>query len=342
MLLYDLNAAAILVFALALDAAIGDPGWLWRRAPHPAVLFGMLIEWLESRLNSASAPFTGWLQARRAGGTPEMALRDAGTVATAALVVLGGAVGAGLHWLFMQHPAGIAAEIAIVAILLAQRSLHEHVSAVAAGFREGGLEAAREAVSLVVGRDPDRLDRAGICRAAIETTAENFSDGVVAPAFWYLAAGLPGILIYKAVNTADSMIGHRTPRYEHFGWAAAKLDDAMNFIPARLSAFFILAASLLPDFNARNALAAVKADARQHRSPNAGWPEAAMAGALDLALAGPRVYASGTVDDAWMNAGGSRDAQPSDIGRGLALFTAACKAHFGFAVLIAIGFAAAA
>jgi adenosylcobinamide-phosphate synthase len=186
------------------------------------------------------------------------------------------------------------------------------------------LPAAREAVSMIVGRDPEALDEAGVCRAAIETTAENFSDGVVAPAFWYLVAGLPGIAVYKAVNTADSMIGHRTSRHAAFGWAAARLDDLLNLIPARLAGLLIVTAAVLTGANARGAWSAMRRDARHHRSPNAGWPEAAMAGALGVALAGPRRYGGGPVEDAWMNAGGRTDARPEDIGAALRLFAAAC------------------
>jgi adenosylcobinamide-phosphate synthase len=209
-------------------------------------------------------------------------------------------------------------------MLLAQRSLFDHVRRVRDAFRDGGLPSARQAVSMIVGRNPDTLDEAGVCRAAIETTAENFSDGVTAPAFWYLIAGLPGIVIFKAVNTADSMIGHRTPRHEAFGWAAARLDDGLNIVPARLSGLILVVAAMLTGADARGAWRAMWRDAGRHRSPNAGWSEAAMGGALGLALAGPRQYASGLVEDVWMNAGCSPDARPGDIARALRLFAAAC------------------
>jgi adenosylcobinamide-phosphate synthase len=189
------------------------------------------------------------------------------------------------------------------------------------------------AVSRIVGRDPEALDEAGVCRAAIESTAENFSDGIVAPAFWYLIAGLPGILAYKAVNTADSMIGHRSDRYRAFGWAAARLDDLLNYIPARISGALLTAAAPAVGGSAKGALNAMLRDARKHRSANAGWPEAAMAGALGLALAGPRIYASGRVEDAWMNASGRPNAKPSDIASALRLLVATCLAH---AFLVAV------
>jgi adenosylcobinamide-phosphate synthase len=309
MMIADGNAAFILLAALALDAVSGDPDWLWRRVPHPVVLMGWLIERLDRRFNH---------------GLDTNANRTAGLAALVILIALTAGLALGLDWLLSQHPLGLIADTVIVAILLAQRSLYDHVSRVFAAFESAGLPAAREAVSMIVGRDPNRLDEAGVCRAAIETTAENFSDGIVAPAFWYLIGGLPGIFIYKAVNTADSMIGHRTPRHEAFGWAAARLDDVLNLIPARLSAVFIVFAAPLTGANARGAWTAMRRDAGRHRSPNAGWPEAAMAGALGVALAGPRHYAAGQVEDAWMNAGGKTDAQPLDISRALRLFVAAC------------------
>jgi adenosylcobinamide-phosphate synthase len=216
------------------------------------------------------------------------------------------------------------AEIVLAAMLLAQRSLFDHVRRVRDAFRDGGLPSARQAVSMIVGRNPDTLDEAGVCRAAIETTAESFSDGVTAPAIWYLIAGLPAIVIFKALNTADSQIGHRTSRHEAFGWAAARLDDGLNIVPARLSGLILVVAAMLTGADARGAWRAMWRDAGRHRSPNAGWSEAAMGGALGLALAGPRQYASGLVEDVWMNAGCSPDARPGDIARALRLFAAAC------------------
>ena len=177
---------------------------------------------------------------------------------------------------------------------------------------------------MIVGRDPEQLDEAGVSRAAIETAAENFSDGVVAPVFWYLVAGLPGLLAYKALNTADSMIGHKNERYLMFGRASARLDDLANLIPARVSAMLICAAAfMLPGLDARSSFRATLRDARLHRSPNAGWPEAAMAGALGLRLAGPRVYAGTVIEDAWMGADGGT-AGMGDIRRALAVFRLAC------------------
>jgi adenosylcobinamide-phosphate synthase len=208
--------------------------------------------------------------------------------------------------------------------MLAQRSLHRHVKAVATGLRSGGLAAGREAVAHIVGRNPQSLDEAGICRAAIESLAENFSDGVVAPALWIGVGGLPGGALYKAVNTADSMIGHRTPRHEAFGWAAARLDDLLNLPASRLSAVLMVgAAALMRGTSPRAAWAAVQRDAGRHRSPNAGWPEAAMAGALGLRLAGPRIYGVVPVPDAWMG-NGRPEATPDDIFRALALYRRAC------------------
>jgi adenosylcobinamide-phosphate synthase len=220
--------------------------------------------------------------------------------------------------------------------LIAQRSLHQHVSDVATALENGGIDAGRVAVGKIVGRDTAALDTAGIARAAIESLAENFSDGVVAPVFWLAIAGLPGAALYKAINTADSMIGHRTLRHEAFGWAAARLDDLVNLPASRLSALLLVgAAALRRDAAPAVAWRAVRRDASRHRSPNAGYPEAAMAGALGLALAGPRVYGGVTVDDATMG-DGRRDVTAADIRRALGLYRAAD------AILIALVAAAAA
>ena len=270
------HAALILACALLLDAALGDPGWLWRRAPHPVVLMGRLIGWLDETFNRGARD---WLR------------RAAGVAALALLIAITGGVAMALHFLFAQYSVGAAAETVAVAILLAQRSLYDHVAAVEAALREGGLTAGRKSVSQIVGRDPNALGESGVCSAAIETLAENFSDGIVAPAFWYLIAGLPGIAVYKAINTADSMIGHRTSHHEAFGWAAARLDDLMNLIPARLSGLLTIAAAIPAGGNIRRAWTAMLRDAPRHSSPNAGWPEAAMAGALGIAVGGPRSYA---------------------------------------------------
>jgi adenosylcobinamide-phosphate synthase len=208
----------------------------------------------------------------------------------------------------------------IASSLIAQRSLYQHVAAVAAALEKNDLAASRSAVSQIVGRDTAALDEAGVARAAIESLAENFSDGIVAPAFWLAVAGLPGAALYKAINTADSMIGHRTPRYEAFGWAAARLDDLINMPASRLTALLlIVAAALQHNASAADAWRAVRRDAARHRSPNAGYPEAAMAGALDLSLAGPRIYDGMPVDDALMG-NGRRDASATDIRRALTLY----------------------
>lgn len=316
-------APLILLMALMLDAVVGDPDWLWRRVPHPVVVMGRAIGLTERALNRSVWGFA----MRRAAGI------------VAVLVLLTVAAGLGLlvsRWCAGSH-SGLLVEVVIVASLLAQRSLHEHVARVRDAFAAGGLAAARQAVSMIVGRDPEALDEAGVSRAAIETLAENFSDGVVAPAFWYLVAGLPGILAYKLLNTADSMIGHRSERYRAFGWAAARLDDGANLVPARLSGLLLIAASWvqLGVAAARSALAAMLRDAGRHKSPNAGWPEAAMAGALGIALAGPRIYGGTRVDDDWMNDGGRQAAAPEDISRALALFRIACLGLWLAIVLLA-------
>ena len=280
-----MNSAVALVIALGLDGWLGEPRWLWRHAPHPAVLMGRLVGWTDTRFN---------------GGGPG---RARGLAALALFIVVGIVVGLGIGAL----PGGPLWEIAVAAILLAQRSLVDHVDDVAVALRRSVVEG-RGAVSRIVGRETAEMDGAQVSRAAIESAAENLSDAVVAPAFWFLVAGLPGMLVYKMVNTADSMIGYRTDRHLGFGWASARTDDLMNLVPARLTALLI--AGLYGGLGQWRAIAA---EARQHRSPNAGWPEAAMARALGLALSGPRRYHGVLSDDPFVNATGRRDAGPRDI-----------------------------
>jgi adenosylcobinamide-phosphate synthase len=223
-----------------------------------------------------------------------------------------------------QTEGGTVALGLIASTLIAQRSLYQHVAKVRTAFASGGLTEARQAVAMIVGRDPEQLDEAGVSRAAIESCAENFSDGVVAPVFWLALFGLPGILVYKAINTADSMIGHRNARYEQYGWAAARLDDLVNLAPARLAGALLSLAAPLARGSIGAAWRVMRRDATKHRSPNAGWPESAMAGALGLALAGPRIYGGKTVDDPFLNAEGRQAATPDDIGRALRVMLGGC------------------
>ncbi len=290
--------------ALLIEAALGYPHWLLARAGHPVMLMGTAIAWLDGRLNRGDR--------RRARGVAAMAI----LLAVSGLLAWG--VQAGLLAL-LPRPLALAALSVLAASLLAQRSLWAHVAAVAAALPRG-LAEGRRAVAHIVSRDPEQLDAAAVARAAIESLAENFSDGVVAPALWCGLLGLPGIALYKAINTADSMIGHRTERHEAFGWAAARLDDAVNLPASRLAALLLAGAA---GRQCGPSLTAIARDARRHRSPNAGWPEAAMAGALGLRLAGPRVYGGRLVEDAWMGAG-SAGATAADITRALRLYRRAC------------------
>ncbi|WP_163267160.1 adenosylcobinamide-phosphate synthase CbiB [Chelativorans alearense] len=295
--------------SLVIELALGYPDRLFRAVGHPVTWVGRLIGILDRTLNRQD-----WrLRSRRAGGV----------VALCVLVAVAGGVGWALQSL-LGAGAGLLVTALLASSLIAQRSLASHVAAVASALETGGLEAGRQAVSMIVGRDTAVLDEAGVSRAAIESLAENFSDGVVAPAFWLAVFGLPGVLSYKAVNTADSMIGHRTPRHEAFGWAAARFDDLVNLPASRLSALLIVAAAWVTGAGSpAKAWSAVRHDAGRHRSPNAGWPEAAMAGALGLALAGPRNYGGVLVDDALMGEGGRREAMAADIRRALRLYWAA-------------------
>jgi adenosylcobinamide-phosphate synthase len=300
----------VVVAALAFDAVIGDPDWLWRRLPHPVVVIGSFIGFLDRALNHE---------------TQSPAQRKlAGVAAVILLLAIAAVIGFFIEKLLRQIAFGNLLGGLVASTLLAQRSLYQHVSLVKTAFADGGLSGARSAVSMIVGRDPERLDEAGVCRAAIESCAENFSDGVVAPVFWLALLGLPGLIAYKAINTADSMIGHRTARYEQFGWAAARLDDLVNLIPARLSGVLLAVVAPVANGAIATAFKVMQRDAVQHRSPNAGWPESAMAGALGLALAGPRRYAEYSVDDPFLNAAARTDATTGDIGRALNLLMAAC------------------
>ena len=274
---------------MALDAALGEPRWLWQRRPHPAVLMGRAVGWAEARLNTGAG--------RRARGVAMIAGLGLGAL------LLGRALQE-LGWLV---------EIVAVAILLAQKSLADHVGAVADALRLS-LADARLMVARIVGRDSAEMDAPAVARAAIESAAENFSDGVIAPAFWYLLGGLPGLLLYKIVNTADSMVGYRTERYAEFGWAAARFDDLLNLVPARLSALMIAGLhGRLGDWRA------IAADARRHRSPNAGWPEAAAARVLGVALSGPRAYDGALRDFAFVNETGRQTIGADEVDATVAL-----------------------
>jgi adenosylcobinamide-phosphate synthase len=300
----------LLLMALAIEAAAGYPPAIYQVLGHPVTWFGAMIAWLERRGNDASLspPIR-----RRNGAASVLVLL---TIVAAGASLLQYALGAG--WL------GLILSAVLASTLLAQRSLDEHVARVANALETGGLQAGRAAVSQIVGRNPDWLDEPAVARAAIESLAENFADGVVAPAFWTGAGGLAGGALYKAINTADSMIGHKNDRYLHYGWFAARLDDLVNLPASRLSALWIaLAAATMPAASAARAVRCVWRDAGKHRSPNAGWPEAAMAGALGLQLNGPRVYGDTRVEDAYMGEG-RRDATPADIRNALALYRRAC------------------
>jgi adenosylcobinamide-phosphate synthase len=310
------NTALILVIALILDRLIGDPPWLWKHVTHPIVIIGRCIGWADARFNTDT-----WSARVR---------RDRGKVLVALGVVALGLIGYGLAiFLHSLWLIGFVVEVVIVAIFLAHKSLTDHVRDVSDSLRgSGGLEAGREAVSRIVGRDTSKLHSSGICRAALESLAENFSDGVVAPAFWYLIAGLPGLMIYKFVNTADSMIGHKTERHLHFGRLAAQLDDVLNWPAARLSAALIALAAATDSGNktasARTVVTTTLADAGSHRSPNAGWPEVALAAALRLRFGGKRYYpGEGWVSAPTLNADGDEVATASHIHRGIMLINRA-------------------
>ncbi len=300
----------ILLLALVLEAGIGEASLLYKTSLHPVRLVGGLIGFLDRALNRDTH-----------ASTTRTVL---GGLAVAFVIAVAVVFSWAVTWLTAEFVLGWIVELTLTAMLLAQRSLYDHVRAVAEGLRTDGLEGGRRAVAHIVGRDAEKLDNHGVARAAIESCAENFSDAVVAPVFWYVLFGFPGLVVYKCVNTLDSMIGYKTPRHEAFGMVAARLDDALNFVPARLSALFLAGgAALLPSTRGSEAWWTLLRDSGDHRSPNAGWPEAAMAGALGLALAGPRRYADTTIDDPWIGNGRTR-ATDQDIDRALSVYVLAC------------------
>lgn len=310
------------MLALAIEAAFGYPSRFYAAIGHPVTWIGRWIGMLDRVLNREAASFV----TRKAMGALALALLLAVIIALSALAQ---------RLCLSFGLLGLIPLALLASTLIAQRSLHEHVARVAEGLEREGLDGGRRAVAMIVGRNPQTLDEAGVSRAAIESLAENFSDGIVAPAFWLGAGGLPGIAAYKAINTADSMIGHRTPRHLAFGWAAARLDDLVNLPASRLTALLLVASTALDrTADARNAWGAVRRDAGKHRSPNAGWPEAAMAGALGLRLAGPRVYGETRVEDHWMG-DGRAEANAADIRRALTLYRRSCGLLWVLAALLA-------
>ena len=301
-------SAVLLVPALLLDAVMGEPKFLWSRMPHPAVLMGRAVGFAESRLNIG--------EHRRLKGALAM-------IGLAGLAL-------GLGWIIRTVPDYGVIEVIVAAILLAQKSLVQHVQAVGNALRLS-LGDGRRAVAMIVGRDTGAMDSAAVSRAAIESAAENFSDGVIAPAFWFLIGGLPGLMLYKVTNTADSMIGHRTPRYAEFGWAAARFDDLLNLVPARLTALLIAVVQ-----GCWGAGSVIMRDAALHRSPNAGWPEAAMGVALKLSLSGPRSYGGVMTDFPFVYPEGRRDAGPGDIDASVAILWRSWAGFLAFVTVLAL------
>jgi adenosylcobinamide-phosphate synthase len=305
--------------ALLIERRFGYPDMVLRRISHPVVWMGALIAWLETRLN----------RPEHSGGQRRLA----GVVGLAVLLVATLLPALALHVLLRQVPFGWVIEAVLATAMLAQKELGRAVEAVMFALTRS-LDAGREAVSRIVGRDPNQLDQAGVCRAAIETLAESTSDGVVAPAFFLFLFGLPGAALYKAINTADSMIGHRTLRYRDYGWAAAKLDDLVNLVPARLTAgLVVVACFFVPRASPSGALKAARRDAQKHESPNAGWPESAFAGALGFALGGPRSYDGEVVDLPHMGAGRT-ELGPADVFSALRLYEATLWVALGVALAV--------
>jgi adenosylcobinamide-phosphate synthase len=319
-------SVALALLAMLIELCLGYPQPLTGAIGHPVTWIGGLIAELDRALN------------RDAAAAPTRQL--AGAAALLIVVVVVGLTAFVIERELFRLPFGIFIVALAASTLIAQRSLHRHVAAVASALEAGDLDAGRNAVSHIVGRDTAVLDAPGVARAAIESLAENFSDAVVAPVLWLAIAGLPGVAIYKAINTADSMIGHRTKRHAAFGWAAARLDDVVNLPASRLAALLLIAAAALgKGVSSIQAWRTVWLDAPRHRSPNAGYPEAAIAGALGLSLAGPRIYGGVRVDDAVMG-GGRWQATAADIRNALALYRAADAILIALLAVLAMFFIA--
>lgn len=299
---------SVLFLAIVFDRFLGDPDVIWRRIPHPVVLFGKAISYLDRELNREE-----WRDKDRFW---------AGWSAILFLILCAAVIGFFIYLLCLKLGwFGIVIEALIASVFLAQKGLKRHVKAVFDAFRHQGLSGARKTVAMIVGRDPEKLDETGVSSAAIESLAENTSDGIVAPVFWFALFGLSGLFAYKMLNTADSMIGHLNERYRYFGYGTAKLDDIANYIPARLTALLVLLVIWITQGKAavRHCRAVVLQDAGHHRSPNAGWPEAAFAAGLDIQLAGPRFYNGIEEQEPFLNQKGRPPAR-QDISRALRLF----------------------
>jgi len=306
-----------MVVAMGVDAVLGWPDGLFARIGHPVTWLGRLIGTLDARWNRT--------------GDAAWNRRAAGVVAALFVIMRSSGLALAVQAAMPQGWGGMVLLGMLAWPFVALRSLHDHVAAVARPLQSGDVAAARSAVAMIVGRDPANLDEAGIARAAIESLAENTSDGIVAPLFWGALFGLPGIVGYKAVNTLDSMIGHRSERHEWFGWAAARIDDLANLVPARLTGLLFALVAARPV----EAISCMAKDASRHRSPNAGWPEAAMAGALGVRLCGPRFYHGELADEPWLN-GSVRDPTAGDIAKGLKLYSRAMIGLAGLLVLLAL------
>ena len=309
-----MSTALILLLAMLLDALLGEPKWLWSRFPHPAVLMGRAVDWMDENFNTGVIGISG--KERKRSGILIMVM----------LVLAAGGIGV----IISNLPFSGIFQIILAAMLLAQKSLAQHVAAVADALRLSTGDG-RLAVARIVGRDTAVMDDTEIARGAIESAAENLSDGVIAPAFWFLMLGLPGLLIYKITNTADSMIGYKTERHADFGWAAARLDDVLNYIPARLTALLIAVTN-----RALNKWRLILRDAPLHRSPNAGWPEAAMAVTLNIALSGPRSYNGQMRDFPYVHPEGRRTLTPDDIDAAVDVLWRAWGGMFAIVTIVAL------
>ena len=318
-MLVDENTLVILIIALLIDSIIGDPDWLWQHVRHPVSLFARFVLYFDKLRRTSNTPATDKLF---------------GIVVITALTLISILIGIILVNLLKDSWWGIILSAFVASIFVAQKSLFSHVKQVCKALQGNDLEKSREQVSKIVGRDPKHLDKSGVTRATIETAAENLSDGIVAPVFWFIFFGLPGLLAYKAINTADSTIGYKNEKYMNFGWATARLDDWVNYIPARLSGLLIAFCAPCVNGSIKTAFKTMIKDASLHNSPNAGWPEASMAGVLGVALAGPRIYSTHKEDGNWINNTGRKEIGAVEIQNTLRILISVCIVQFLFLALV--------
>ena len=309
----------VIFIAVIVDAIWGDDHWIWRKFKHPVALVGRFINFLDVEFNrnefsESSRTFNGFI------------------VIIMSIIIIW-FLSSIIEGLLFGNIIGNLILGLIISILLAGKSLFVHVKDIYDDFMRDDLDNAKINLSKIVSRKVDEYDESAITRGAIESLSENLSDGYVAPLFWLLIAGLPGIFIYKFINTADSMIAYKNDKYHNFGKCTAYLDDILNFIPARLSSLLQVFASFVLKENWQQALLCIKQDASKSPSPNSGWPESAMAGALDISLGGDNFYDGELIKSDWINGSGEKIISFDFITRALWIYSTSIVIYLVFVTI---------